>query len=174
MERQNLPAVLYLARRLGADSGVGNLQGKVGRTVFRPNLTVIVAVILPTVYVAVSYYWGLNAAIANWATQGGIHGQTPCLSRWNTLPSPPCSASCLLSLGFKGLKSFSVPVFFLILVGVLYTIDNVFPYGQFTPFQIFVPTTTAFASAILNLMGYTTSITYGQNGSDGANMPFLT
>jgi len=78
-----------------------------------------------------------------------------------------------LSSGFKGLKTFSVPIFFLALVGAIYTIDNIFPYGQFTPFQIFVPTTTALAAAILNLVGYTTSIAYEQSSSQG-NMPVLT
>jgi thaumarchaeosortase len=73
-----------------------------------------------------------------------------------------------LAFGVKGLKAFSVPAFFLVLVGVFYTADNVFPYGQFTPFQIFVPTTTSLASAILNLMGYSTSISYLQE------MPQLT
>ena len=41
------------------------------------------------------------------------------------------------------------------LIGVLYTIDNVFPYGQFTPFQLLVPTTAALAAGVLGLMGNT-------------------
>ena len=52
-------------------------------------------------------------------------------------------AIVFFALDSKGLKAFSVPAFFLVLVGAIYTIDNVFPYGQFTPFQIFVPTTTS-------------------------------
>ena len=73
----------------------------------------------------------------------------------------------------KGLKAFSVPAFFLFLVGLIYTIDNVYPYGQFTPFQVFVPTTTALAATILNLMGYATNISYIQNSAQGT-MPLLT
>ncbi len=145
----------------------------------------IAALLLPTIYVAASFSWGLNSAITNWAIQNHI---TQGLSAQAALPwemSMPLSTEylvftvlfCLivfLQWGFKGLKDFSVPAFFLAIVGVLYTIDNVFPYGQFTPFQILVPTTTALAAAILNLMGYTTSISYGQNSIEGGNMPFLT
>lgn len=132
------------------------------------------ALVLPTLYVAASYYWGLNSAIMSWANQNGI--------TWAN--SMPLSTEYLvfamlfglmvsLSFGFKGLKTFSIPIFFLALVGAIYTIDNVFPYGQFTPFQIFVPTTAALSAAILNLLGYTTSITYGQSSSQGT-MPVLT
>ena len=132
------------------------------------------AIVLPTLYVVASYYWGLNSAIMSWASQNQI--------MW--ADSMPLSTEYLvfamlfglmvsLSFGSKGLKTFSVPIFFLALVGAIYTIDNVFPYGQFTPFQIFVPTTTTLAAAILNLLGYTTNITYTQSSSEGA-MPVLT
>jgi thaumarchaeosortase len=137
-------------------------------------LAFVVALVLPTLYVAASYYGGLNATITNWATQSNI--------QW--ADSMPLSTEyliftllfCLiiwLSAGIKGLKAFFVPTFFLLLVGILYTIDNVFPYGQFTPFQIFVPTTTALAATFLNMMGYSTSISYEQSNLQG-NMPVLT
>ena len=68
-----------------------------------------------------------------------------------------------LSLGKKGLTGFALPALFAALVGIIYTIDNVFPYGQFTPFQLLVPTTATLAAKVLGLMGYTTSLT-SQNG----------
>jgi thaumarchaeosortase len=68
------------------------------------------------------------------------------------------SLTVFLQFGKKGLRDFSVPVFFLGIVGALYTIDNVFPYGQFTPFQLLVPTTATLAASALNLMGYQTSL----------------
>ncbi len=166
--------------------GWENLQeSKIRKLFSAKTIAFIAAMVLPSVYVAASFYWGLNGAIANWAIQNHI---TQGLSAQAALPwemSMPLSMEYLvfaalfcaivfLQWGFKGLKDFSVPAFFLILVGVIYTIDNVLPYGQFTPFQIFVPTTTALASAFLNLMGYTTSMYYGQNGFEGGNMPFLT
>ena len=59
------------------------------------------------------------------------------------------------------------------IVGAIYTIDNVYPYGQFTPFQFFVPTTASIAAAILNLMGYNTTITFTQDSLQGS-LPTLT
>jgi thaumarchaeosortase len=137
-------------------------------------IALIASLSLPTIYVAASYYWGLNGAIVNWATQSHIQwANSMPLSIEYLVFALLFGAIVSLAFGFKGLKAFSVPAFFLAVVGVIYTIDNVFPYGQFTPFQIFVPTTTALAAAILNLMGYTTNITYGQSSLEG-NMPFLT
>ncbi|MCW4018710.1 MAG: archaeosortase/exosortase family protein [Candidatus Bathyarchaeota archaeon] len=143
--------------------------GKLQKLASAKTAVFITSLLLPTLYVVASYYWGLNGAITNWAAQSHI--------QWaNSMPlsieylafAAMFGAIVYLSFGFKGLKAFSVPAFFLVIVGAIYTIDNVFPYGQFTPFQIFVPTTTTLAAAILNLMGYTTSITYAQN------MPYLT
>jgi thaumarchaeosortase len=128
--------------------------------------------VLPTIYVIACNYWGLNGAIAGWAAQSGVpFADSMPLAIEYLVFTALFTAMVFLSFGFKGLKVFSLPAFFVALVGVLYTIDNVFPYGQFTPFQIFVPTTTSYASAILNLMGYTTSITYG---SFEPNIPYLT
>jgi thaumarchaeosortase len=130
---------------------------------------------LPTVYILACYYGGLNGAIANWMTQANVAFPNSMPLSIEYLVFTALFLMSVFSLwGFKGLKTFSVPALFLALVGMLYTIDNVFPYGSFTPFQIFVPTTTALAAAIMNLMGYTTDITYGQNGSASGNMPFLT
>jgi thaumarchaeosortase len=127
------------------------------------------SVVLPSLYVAASYYGGLNAAILSWSTQNRIQwANSMALSSEYFAFAALFVAIVYLAFGVKGLKAFSVPAFFLVLVGAFYTADNVFPYGQFTPFQIFVPTTTSLASAILNLMGYSTSISYLQE------MPQLT
>jgi thaumarchaeosortase len=118
---------------------------------------------LPTLYVVASFYGGLNGAITNISTQNNI--------QWAT--SMPLSIEylvfalffCLtlfLAFGKRGLTTFVIPLFFAVLIGVLYTIDNVFPYGQFTPFQIFVPTAASIAQAIFNIMGYTTSLDNSQ------------
>ena len=133
------------------------------------SILLTVAVVLPTVYVAASYNWGLNDAIFNWAAQSHIQwANSMALSTEYIAFGLLFVAIVYLALGIKGVKIFSVPAFFVILVGAIYTADNVFPYGQFTPFQVFVPTTTALASAILNLLGYSTSIAYLQD------MPELT
>jgi thaumarchaeosortase len=140
-----------------------------------PRTALFVATLaLPTLYLLACYYGGLNGAIASWMTQANVpFANSMPLSVEYLVFTVLFILSAFSLWGFKGLKTFSVPALFLALVGLLYVVDNVFPYGEFTPFQIFVPTTTALAAAFMNLMGYTTNITYGQNGSEG-NMPFLT
>jgi len=129
----------------------------------------IAALLLPTVYVVTSNYLGLNTAIADASRQSGA-------TWWNSMALSVeylvfTVLFCLmifLQFGKKGIRDFSVPVFFLGIVGALYTIDNVFPYGQFTPFQLLVPTTATLAANVLSAMGYQTSLT------TAGNMPRLT
>jgi thaumarchaeosortase len=152
---------------------------KIMKTFSAKTIALAAAVGLPTLYVVGCYYWGLNAAITDWAIQNHVTqgvGVQEALSWERSMPlsieysafAAMFCAIIYLAFGFKGLKTFSVPSFFLLIVGVIYTVDNIYPYGQFAPFQIFVPTTTNLAATILNAMGYTTSITYAQN------MPYLT
>ena len=117
------------------------------------------ASMLPTLYVVAEYYVGLNSAIVNWSTQSGIY--------WaNTMPIAIeylafSAFFCLiiyLYFGKNGLKGFALPALFVALIGVLYTIDNVFPYGNFTPFQLLVPTTATLAATTLGWMGYGTAL----------------
>jgi len=58
--------------------------------------------------------------------------------------------------GLAGLKKFVVSPFFMIAVGTIYTIDNAYPYGYFTPFQAMVPLTANLSASVLNLLGYQT------------------
>ena len=152
---------------------------KLSKKLSARSVAFIATLMLPTLYVIASYYWGLNDAITNWSIQNHITQGLAAQIATSWEQSMPLALEYIvfavlfcgliyLSFGFKGVKSFSVPAFFMILVGSIYLIDNIFPYGEFTPFQIFVPTTTNLAAAILNMMGYTTTITYSQN------MPFLT
>ena len=117
------------------------------------------ASMLPILYVVAEYYVGLNVAIVNWSTQSGIY--------WaNTMPIAIeylafSAFFCLIIyqyFGKNGLKGFALPALFVALIGVLYTIDNVFPYGNFTPFQLLVPTTATLAATTLGWMGYGTAL----------------
>jgi len=116
---------------------------------------VAVALLLPTLCVISEYYFGLNWTIANASKQIGI---TFFLSMPIAIEYLVFSALCLLItflfFGKKGLMGFALPALFVGLVGVIYAIDNVFPYGQFTPFQLLVPTTATLAAFVLGLMGY--------------------
>ena len=110
------------------------------------------------------YYFGLNAAIANFSLQNGVafYDSMPLAIEYLVFSVLFC-LTIFLSFGKKGLAGFALPALFVGLVGVLYTIDNVFPYGEFTPFQILVPTTATLAARVLGLMGCTTSLVT-QNG----------
>lgn len=150
------------------------LENRLGRLWSVRGVAFAVALTLPTVYVVAANYWDLNGAITSWAIQSHIQWASSMpLSIEYLIFAALFSLLVTIAFGFKGLKAFFVPTFFLVLVGALYTIDNMFPYGQFTPFQIFVPTTTMLAASILGIMGYSTSITYEHNSLQG-NMPVLT
>ena len=125
---------------------------------------VAVALLLPTLYVVSEYYLGLNGAIANSSLQSGVafYDSMPLAVEYLVFSVLFC-LTIFLSFGKKGLAGFALPALFVALVGVLYTIDNVFPYGAFTPFQMLVPTTAMLAAKTLGLMGYTTSLAT-QNG----------
>jgi thaumarchaeosortase len=139
-------------------------------------IALVVALIVPTLYVCTSYPFGLNDAIVKWALANNIQGG------WAT--TMPVSIEYLafaifftaitfLMFGKKGLINFAIPAFFMVMVGAIYIVDNVYPYGQFTLFQAFVPTAAASAAAIFNLMGYTTFLTDYSDPTHGT-MPILT
>ena len=113
--------------------------------------------VFPTVFVLGEYYLGLNAVIANWATQIGVpfSDSMPLALEYLVL-ALLFSITISLSYGKKALNVFALPTLFMALVGFLYTVDNVFPYGQFTPFQLLVPTTASLAAGVLGLLGYGT------------------
>jgi exosortase/archaeosortase family protein len=60
----------------------------------------------------------------------------------------------LLAYGTNILTDFSISILFLGTIGMLFTIDLLYPGG--TPLQVFVPVTATLAASILNLMGYGT------------------
>lgn len=115
-----------------------------------------VVLFLPAIYLVLEYF-GLNAAIAAWSLQNGVaFSESMPLAVEYLVFSVLFCLIAFVSFGKKGLTGFILPALFVALVGVLYTIDNVFPYGAFTPFQLLVPTTASLAAGLLNWMGYTT------------------
>jgi thaumarchaeosortase len=119
-----------------------------------------IALLLPTIYVISEYYLGLNSAIANWSWRSGVafYDTMPLSVEYLVFSVLFCSI-VLFYFGKKGLANLALPGLFVGLVGVIYTIDNVFPYGEFTPFQILVPTTATLAAKTLNWLGCVTSMT---------------
>jgi len=115
------------------------------------------AFLMPTVYVVAANYWGLNAVIADLAAKNKIEwaGVMP-LSTEYLIFTMFFALIIPLGYGVGCLRNFSVSTFFLGIIGIIYTVDNIYPRGSFTPFQIIVPTTATLAANVLNLMGYQT------------------
>jgi thaumarchaeosortase len=147
---------------------------KIQKPVSNKSIIFMMTLLLPTVYVAVSNYMGLNGFISGISKQAGIQwfDSMPLSTEYFVFAACFC-LTIYLSSGFKGIKDFSVPAVFMGVIGFLYTVDNVFPYGQFTPLQFFVPATTVFAAGILGLIGFNTTMVTKYDISYG-NLPFLT
>jgi thaumarchaeosortase len=146
---------------------------KLTKSISARTILFAVMMVLPTVYVLASYYLGLNDAIINLSTNQSIKwaSSMPLAIEYLVFAALFCGLAFLL-FGKKGLLTFSIPAVFMVIVGALYAIDNIFPYGQFTPFQLLVPTTAFLAAQIFNLMGYTTVLGNEQDLTFGT-MPTL-
>lgn len=153
---------LFFAWLIGLELILGweTLQhNKLGNRLSARSLLFAVSLLLPTVFVIMLSYGSGNAFLANLFQQNGVFW-------WNDMPvaveylvfAGLFSLTIFLSFGVKGVKSFSVPIFFLAIVGAIFVIDSVFPYDQFTPFQMIVPTTTILAANTLSFMGYNTNL----------------
>jgi thaumarchaeosortase len=118
----------------------------------------ILALSLPTIYVVVSNFYGLNRALVDWTY--AINIRPGC--DWVPLSTEHLVLASLFPLaiwllyGTSGLKNAAISSIFLAIIGLMYTVDNVYPNGSFTPFQVLVPATTTVAASVLNLIGYQT------------------
>jgi exosortase/archaeosortase family protein len=137
--------------------GWGKIQSKLTRVFSARTIALVLALLLPTIYVAVTNFFGLNTAIVKFSIANSI------LQPW--ADAMPLSVEylvfmilfiliVLLEYGTKGLGKFLISTVFLGIIGMVYTIDNIYPNGRFTPFQIIVPTTAALAASVLGAMGY--------------------
>jgi thaumarchaeosortase len=127
---------------------------------------VITTLIFPTVYVLVANYTQLNTMIVDASPKYYLESPSD-PSYWARLMPLTVEyfalaaglAMILLGMcGLKGLKDFSLSLCLVGIIGSVYLIDNLYPNGNFTPFQILVPATTSLAANILNAMGYRTQI----------------
>ncbi len=116
----------------------------------------LVALLLPSVYLLLAFM-GLNDTIAAASSQMGVafSESMPLALEYLVFAAFFCIIA-FIWFGKKGLTEFLLPTLFLLLVGSLYIIDNIFPYGQFTPFQLLVPTTASLSEGVLRFMGYAT------------------
>ena len=117
----------------------------------------IFSLLLPTLYVVASNFFGLNVIILDWAKTSGIAQDI-----WMPLSIEYLVLAilfvviCLAEFGLNSLANLALSPIFLATIGLVYTIDNVYEYGSFLPFQILVPATATLAANMLNFLGYQT------------------
>jgi exosortase/archaeosortase family protein len=127
-----------------------------------------IAFALPTCYVIASNFFGLNGVISELTRWSGIISPTVAdyAARLEFMPLATefiafavlFAVVILCMYRLKGLKDFLLPIAMLVAIGAISMINLLFPFGNFTPFQILVPATTTLAAGILNLMGYHTYV----------------
>jgi exosortase/archaeosortase family protein len=146
------------------------------------SVLLVVALLLPTAYVVATNYYGLNGAIADCA-RTFIPAEEPARDQLASLT--PLSVEYLvfavlfylivaLEYGTGSLMDFLLPASFLGIIGALFLVDNLYPYGRFTPLQVLVPATVTVAARVLGLMGYETIYSTMPNSAAYGMMPVLT
>lgn len=131
----------------------------------------VLALFLPSTYIISSNYYGFpSKAIVDWTWQNKIEQVD-----WMPLHFEYFVLAMLfvliiwLQYGISGLKRILIAPTFMVAIGTIYLIDNIYRYGSFTPFQILVPTTATLAACVLNFLGYQTTFL----PSIALNMPRL-
>lgn len=136
-------------------------------------ISLIVSLLLPTIYIVVANYCGLNAIIVEVAKKNNVPlADLMPLSTEYLVFTVLFALIILLAHGKKRLMDFSIATFLLGSIGAIFAIDDFYPYGRFTPFQILVPATAKLAASVLNLMGYETRMFLISNPEWGS-MPYL-
>ena len=111
------------------------------------------ALTLPTCYVIVSNFFGFNAVIIEMFRPFGVSGlwldNTPLAMEFLVF-TVLFAFIFLFAYKLKGLADFSLSIALLGVVGAIHTINILYPYGGFTPFQILVPTTARLSADLLN------------------------
>jgi thaumarchaeosortase len=124
-------------------------------------MILIIAALLPTTYVLVASFSGLNTIIMELSPK---HYGLDWWSKFMPLTIEYIVFTVLsllivvLAYGIDGLRYFALPLSLLGIAGSIFLIDNLYPFGEFTPFQMLVPTTVTLANSLLTLMGYQTEL----------------
>jgi thaumarchaeosortase len=138
------------------------------------------ALALPTIYVIVANYYGLNPFM-NGLLANNLSSTDPMMTQHAALAVLSIEYLILALLfplvilsmfGMRNLREFAVSTCFLGAIGFLFFMDNLYPFGRFAPLQFFVPTTANLASQVLNFLGYGTRIIFANDLTYGS-MPVL-
>jgi exosortase/archaeosortase family protein len=124
-----------------------------------------IALLLPTVYVVAANYCGINTIITDLTSRYispftylppgqsiVIAGQVPISFEYLVFAAFFC-LMILLAYGISTLADFSLSLTFAGIIGLLFTMDQLYP-EKLTPLMIFVPSTAMLAAKVLTLMGY--------------------
>jgi exosortase/archaeosortase family protein len=137
--------------------GWEKIQSRLAGVFSARTIAFVLALLLPTIYVIATNFYGLNTAIVSFSIANNIPqpwaGAMP-LSVEYLVFAMLFILIVLLEYGTKGLGKFLISTVFLGIIGMIYMIDNIYPNGRFTPFQMIVPTTAALAASVLGAMGY--------------------
>jgi thaumarchaeosortase len=144
----------------------------------------ILACSLPIVYVIVSNFFGLNATIVDVFMKIKVGGLTKPEDIAYFANLMPLSIEYLvfavlfvvmLAVGYEMsyVRKYAISAVFLGLIGLIYTSDNLYPNGKWTPMQLPVFPTTDLAARVLNFMGFKTTITIKQPTFDRGLIPSL-
>jgi exosortase/archaeosortase family protein len=126
----------------------------------------VIALLLPTLYVVAANYYGINTTISDLTSRyissfnidSGdkivLAGQVPISFEYLVFAAFFC-LTILLAYGINTLADFSLSITFAGIIGLLFTMDQLYP-EKLTPLLIFVPVTATLAAKVLTLMGYQT------------------
>ena len=76
--------------------------------------------------------------------------------------------------GLFGLKSLSISLSLLAGISIIYLVDTIWPYGTFKPMQLWAIPTAAFATGLLDILGYTVALTYPVSLPQYGSLPLMT
>jgi exosortase/archaeosortase family protein len=148
-------------------------KNKVNKLFSTRTALLVIALLLPTIYVVAANYYGINTIISDLASQyispvyKLLYGSDPTqkiiaasqmqISFEYLVFAVLLGLIILLAYGINTLSEFSLSITFLGIIGLLFTMDQLYPQ-KLTPLQIFVPATATLAAKVLTLMGYHTTL----------------
>ena len=133
--------------------------------------------IVPTVFVLGVNFLGMNQMVLDLSE--ALHVRSEFVGDW-TLSIEYLVLSLFflvatwLAYGRTGLKSFSISLSLLAGMGLMYSVDTVWPYGTFKPMQLLAVPTAAFATGLLDLLGYQAALTYPVKSPEYGSLPIMT
>ncbi len=144
---------------------------------FRIFLTCVFAAV-PLLYILSVNFFGQNQTILNLGQALQIRSEFineawPLSIEYLVLISFFICAT-LFAYGLFGLKSLSISLSLLAGIGIIYLVDTIWPYGTFKPMQLWAIPTAAFATGLLDILGYSVALTYPVSLPEYGSLPLMT